>query len=552
MNKAEAERIIATYIGPIYGFALRHCRDRTDAQDLSQEIAVKAFRALLFKDDIDDVRRYIWTVAHNTLHDYYRDMAKTAVCVPIDEIACRLPAAPDPADDAEERATVFRLRAAIAHLSKTQRQIVIAYYFRGRRQADIAAELGISPGTVKWHLFEAKKELKRSVVMERGYGRASFDPIRLTRIGQNGSVGTMGGNANFLRSALAQNIVYAARNGYRPIGEIADELGVSPVYVESEAAFLAEYGFLSAKGSKVIAEVLIDEPDEQIVRLHDEMYGRAAELMAEELFTAIGAAIGDGRILGGRFGTFGQAEDPPQDGNFLLWALIPFAAANGGGELFKESVPFVRAATYRPDGGHNICTAAVFAPAAPQPRYADSMKAFCGCCESRCGRLTLWQCDSEWSAKRIDERFAANTTHDLTLLARFLDGAELSDAEYAALAEQGYLAVHEKDGAVKAVPHAVILPDPAVTAKLLAAGGRVKRAHWDELCRLKAAYAEAVLAKTPPHLHTARRYGLQHIFFADPWLILHILKRLTESGRLRLPTAAQKKMLTTVIAADEG
>ena len=60
------------------------------------------------------------------------------------------------------------------------------------------------------------------------------------------------------------------------------------------------------------------------------------------------------------------------------------------------------------------------------------------------------------------------------------------------------------------------------------------------------------MAKTPPHLHTARRYGLQHIFFADPWLILHILKRLTESGRLRLPTAAQKKMLTTVIAADEG
>lgn len=67
------------------------------------------------------------------------------------------------------------------------------------------------------------------------------------------------------------------------------------------------------------------------------------------------------------------------------------------------------------------------------------------------------------------------------------------------------------------------------------------------MCRLKDKYASAVLAETPAHLRNARSYGLQHIFFSDPWFILHILKHLTENGKLKLPTNAQKKMLMTVI-----
>ena len=55
MNRIDAEKIIKEYIKPIFGFALKRCKNEHDAQDLSQDIVLKSFRALLVKDDIGDI-----------------------------------------------------------------------------------------------------------------------------------------------------------------------------------------------------------------------------------------------------------------------------------------------------------------------------------------------------------------------------------------------------------------------------------------------------------------------------------------------------------------
>lgn len=55
MNEIDAEKIITEYLKPVFGFALKRCRSIQDAEDLSQEIAVKVFRTLLTKDDVVDV-----------------------------------------------------------------------------------------------------------------------------------------------------------------------------------------------------------------------------------------------------------------------------------------------------------------------------------------------------------------------------------------------------------------------------------------------------------------------------------------------------------------
>ncbi len=553
MDRTNAEKIITEYLKPIFGFALKHCRSIHDAEDLSQEIAAKAFRALLIKDDVGDVGKYIWTVAHNALSNYYRDTAKSTVYVSIDDIVERLPVTDNLPHTDESEIEISRLQSEIAYLSKLQRRIIIAYYFEKHKQSDIAGELNIPLGTVKWHLFEAKKELKRGVNMTRNYGELKFNPIKLTRICCNGSAGTKGNNANFFRSALSQNIAYSVRNSCKSVNEIADELGVSPVYVESEAEFLYEYGFLLKKGDKFISNIIIDEADEEIIRLHDEMYEKATALFADDLFDDLSGSelLKDDRIWGGKYGDVSMTADPPKDENFLLWSLIPYITANSGNNLLKETVSFEEAATIRPDGGHNICTADVVNPNAPKPKYADSMSEFCGCCWNSYENLTLWQCDSEWSEKRIGEDYPSISTQDLMLLKRWLNDTELSAAEYARLAERGYISVLNGNDNIKIVPLCIILENPKIKSELLAIGGKIKEKHWEEMCRLRDKFISAVLAKTPPHLHKARIYGLQHIFFADPWFILHILKHLTGNGKLKPPTDEQKKMLMTLIAIDK-
>ena len=273
MNRQDAEKTITEYLHPVFGFALKRCKSIQDAEDLAQEIAAKAFRALLAREDIADTGKFIWTIAHNALSNYYRDSARTMVGVPIDEVAELL------ADSREETAAddsmeaIHRLRREIAYLSKLQRKIVIAYYFENRRQTDIARSLGIPLGTVKWHLFEAKKELKRGMDMTRRPGELKFHPIKFSSYGLNGSPGTKSPE-EFFRSALLQNICYCVRNQAKTVNEIADDLGVSPVYVEPETEFLEEYGFLQLQKDKYLINFILNEPTAELLTMQNDMYRR--------------------------------------------------------------------------------------------------------------------------------------------------------------------------------------------------------------------------------------------------------------------------------------
>lgn len=143
VKRQDAENIITEYLKPVFGFALKRCKTMHDAEDLSQEIILRAFHALLCKDDIESYDKFIWTVAHNALSNYYRESARSIIGVPIDEAADVIGEADLSLDDAEDVDFSHRLQAEIAYLSKLQRRIVIAYYFENRKQADIAKELDI-------------------------------------------------------------------------------------------------------------------------------------------------------------------------------------------------------------------------------------------------------------------------------------------------------------------------------------------------------------------------------------------------------------------------
>ncbi len=118
MNRQTAENTITEYLKPIFGFTLKRCKSMEDAEDLAQEIILRAFRALLSKEDIYDVSKFIWTIAHNALHNYYRDSDQNMIGVSIDEVA-ELIEDPNAAIDLEDQSdTIYRLQKEIAYLSK--------------------------------------------------------------------------------------------------------------------------------------------------------------------------------------------------------------------------------------------------------------------------------------------------------------------------------------------------------------------------------------------------------------------------------------------------
>lgn len=551
MNRQDVEKTITEYLKPIYGFALKRCKSIHDAEDLSQEIAVRAFRALLVKDDIADMGKFIWTVAHNALSNYYRDTAKSMVGVSLDEVAEVIadPRAEIGADDNGE--SIRRLRTEIAYLSKLQRKIVIAYYFENRKQADIARELDLPLGTVKWHLFEAKKELKRGMDLMRKTSELKFNPIKFHSYGINGSAGTKSPD-EFFRSTLSQNICYCVRDTAKTVNEIADDLGVSPVYVESEVEFLEEYGFLQAQKDKYIANFIIDVAKEELLTLQDDTYRHVAELFANDLYDELTASgiLDDPDVLCGQTDLpISLTESPKVDRNFILWSLIPYVAAWSGEKLMDDGISFEEVATIRPDGGHNIYHASVVPDDLVLPENYVHMKNWCGPMWNGSDKQILWQFDSEWSDRKgqYGFQYVEDARRVLSLYARE-SGERLSKDEYAWLAERGLIKTNgDYDGHFKASWQIVILSSKDVRDRLLAVGERIKEKHQAEFHALKAPYVEAVLQSVPEHLRKVKAYELQFIFHSDGWFLLHCIMALLRSGKLKEPTEGQRKALSILM-----
>jgi len=551
VNRQDAEKIITEYLKPIFGFALKRCKNAQDAEDLSQDIVLKAFRALLIKDDIGDVSKFIWTIAHNTLSNYYRDFAKSVIGKSIDEVA-EVIADPDSifADD-DNTDAIRRLQSEIAYLSKLQRKIVIAYYFENRKQSDIAADLDIPLGTVKWHLFEAKKELKRGMDTMRKASELKFNPIKFHSYGINGNVGTKSPD-EFFRSALSQNICYCVRNEAKTINEIADNLGVSPVFVETEVEFLEEYGFLEMQKDKYIVNFIISEPTAELLIAQNDMYKRAAELFANDLYDELTSSgiLDDPDIQCGQTDVpISLTESPKADRNFILWSLIPYIAAWSGEKLMDESISFDEVATIRPDGTHNIYHASVVPDEMVLPDDYVYMRNWCGPMWNKGDYRMMWQIDSEWSDRApVKERNIPEEQERTITLLNWEKDNLLSKHDYAWLAERGYIKTNgDYDGHFKSAWQIVVLESKEIKEKLLAIGDRIKEKYHADFEDLKKSYAKAVLDSVPAHLKKVKEYELQFVFHADGWFLLHCIVALLNNGKLKEPTEEQKKALTTII-----
>ena len=305
-----------------------------------------------------------------------------------------------------------------------------------------------------------------------------FNPIKFHSYGINGTVGTKNQD-EFFRSTLSQNICYCVRNEYKTINEIADDLGVSPVYVETEVDFLEEYGFLKEQNGKYIVNFIISEPTAELLTMQDSMYKKAADLYANELY--------DGLIASGLIDHTdiwcGQTDKPITltecyrgDKNFILWALIPYITAESGEKLVQDRISFEEVATIRPDGAHNIAHASVVPDNMVLPEDYVYMRNWCGPFrysnkKYSLGHTLFWQLDTEWSGRRmsVGKEDYERIERVLSLEKSEAENGMLSKDEYIWLSELGYIKTNgDYDGYFKSSWQIVTLASNDVKEKLLA------------------------------------------------------------------------------------
>ncbi len=240
MNKQEADRIITEYLLKIYGFAVKKSFSYEEAEDLSAEIVKNVYSSLLKSEEIYNVEGYIWRISEFTFSRYVSQKKKHEG-VSIDDMQIPYYEEYTLGDDDEE---LIVLRREIAFLTECRRKIVFMFYYQNKPIAYIAKILNMPEGTVKWHLSKARIELKEGYTMERKIGKLGLNPVKMIDCGHSGNPGNGGGPENYLNDSLNLNIVYSVYNEPKNKKEIAEELGLTPVYIEDKISMLESNGYL--------------------------------------------------------------------------------------------------------------------------------------------------------------------------------------------------------------------------------------------------------------------------------------------------------------------
>ena len=314
MDKQKADQIITEYLKKIYGFAIKKSYSYDEAEELCAEIVCEVYLSLRKADEIISMERYIWRIS-NYVYSKYVSSRKKHEGISIDGM--QIPYWENDAfEESEEE--LSRLRREIAFLKEKRRQIVYRFYYEDKSISVIAKEMEIPEGTVKWHLNKAKIELKEGLLMERKIGKLGLSPMNATGFGHSGSPGRNGGPEFYLRDRQNLNIVYSVYYSPKTKEEIAEELAITPVYLEEKINFLEENGFLvKTAGNRYTTYVRFDSGryslELQENRLKLQL--RIAEILAEEYVPLVREAVKEVKNV------------YLPDGNRVFWRRPPSSTA---------------------------------------------------------------------------------------------------------------------------------------------------------------------------------------------------------------------------------
>ena len=279
MEKAMLDGKIAEASKTIFNYCLGKTRDRSEAEDLSQEILLELLKSAQNIRDENAFYGFMWAVAGNVYKQWCRKRQQQQTCELTEVTAATIDTYFE-----DENNDIYLLRRELSLLSQKYRRATILYYIERKSCAEIALLLSISESMVKYLLFKARTILKEGMNMERNLGQLSYNPKSLIPM-YNGS----GPNRfwDFMQSKIRQNIVSACYNDALTVQQISLETGIPLPYLDDEIAELVKYKILIQDGKHYQSNVIVISADcaEEINRAATKYHEKIADELSEFLDT---------------------------------------------------------------------------------------------------------------------------------------------------------------------------------------------------------------------------------------------------------------------------
>ena len=210
-----------------YLFCVKRISDSEAARDLSQDILYEALRVIASGKEFVSFYSWYWQMARNKYADYIAHKQNAAL--PIEMAIGRVSDDMQPIECLITAEDISTLNFSLSRLAALHREIIIRYYLKEQTILQISAELNIPVGTVKSRLFDAKKKLKERFDNMNNTGKTAYAPADVSWCW-----GYACTNAALLMksSKIYPQIMVICRNEAKGVNEIADEMGIAPVFLE--------------------------------------------------------------------------------------------------------------------------------------------------------------------------------------------------------------------------------------------------------------------------------------------------------------------------------
>ncbi|HEY0897151.1 MAG TPA: RNA polymerase sigma factor [Sphingobacteriaceae bacterium] len=139
--------------------AMRYSRDEADAADILSHAFVRIFKHIhTFDERKGTIYAWVKRIVINEGLDHIRSRNRFMENAEIETVA-------EPAIDnaALDRLNAQEIMTMIQKLPPATHAVFVLYAVEGYKHKEIAEALGISEGTSKWHLSEARKTLQKNL-----------------------------------------------------------------------------------------------------------------------------------------------------------------------------------------------------------------------------------------------------------------------------------------------------------------------------------------------------------------------------------------------------
>ena len=159
--------LVDKYKGAIYALAYSRLHNFHDAEDVTQEVFVKAYQKLRILRRWDNFHAWLYAITSNLCKDWIRSRSRRpdrGFIEDEDPGILEIRSLDSYREKRTRQALNESLHEALDSLPEIHRQVLMLFYLGGMSGKEMAAFLGVSPNTIRQRLYRARAQLKEEML----------------------------------------------------------------------------------------------------------------------------------------------------------------------------------------------------------------------------------------------------------------------------------------------------------------------------------------------------------------------------------------------------